>query len=80
MLINAYVIQPIKLIDNYGITEQCDPRQARFGRPCHVSQTFGGDAEPHRLEADCNVVRSMQADCGIHAPGISAVAGECRPD
>ena len=57
--------------------EQCHSCEARFGRSHRIFEAFGRDAEPYGFEAHGNVVRSVQADCGIHAPGVAAVARQC---
>lgn len=62
------------------VFEQCHQSEARYGRSRLVFEAFSRDAEPHRLEADGDVVRPVQADCGVHPYGIPAVAGQCGPD
>ena len=58
---------------------KCHPCEARRCRSCAVSQEFGGNAEPHRSQADGDVVRAVQGDCGVHAPGVAAFARQCGP-
>jgi hypothetical protein len=65
---------------HHVIVEHCHPREARFGRPQHILTAFSRDAEPHGFEAHGNVVRSVQGDCGLHAPGVAAVARQCGLD
>lgn len=53
------------------------PSEARLCRSHRVLEAFSGDAEPYCVEADGDVVRSVQADCGIHASGLAAFARQC---
>jgi len=57
-----------------------NPCEARYGRPRRIFEAFGGDAEPHCIEANGDVVRAVQGDCGVHALGVAAVARQCGPD
>ena len=53
--------------------------EARFHGSRHVSQEFGRDAEPYGAEAHGDVVRTVQGDCGVHAPGVAEVARQRGP-
>ena len=56
------------------------PSEACDGRSHHIFEAFGRDTEPYRVEVDGDVVRPVQADCGVHAPGLAAFARQCGPD
>ncbi len=65
---------------NHVFFEQRNQGEARFGRSRRILTAFSRDAEPHGFKADGDVVRPVQGDCGVHAPGVAAVAGQCGPD
>ena len=65
---------------HHGISEQHNPSNARYGRSFRIFEASGRDVEPHHFKADGDVVRAVQADCGIHAPGLAAFARQCGPD
>jgi len=60
--------------------EQRNQGEARFHGSRHVFEEFSGNAEPHRSQAHGDVVRAVQGDCGVHAPGVAAFARQCGPD
>ena len=57
-----------------------DPCNARFRRSRRILEASGRDPESYRVEADGDMVRSVQTDCGIHASGVAAFARQCGPD
>ena len=65
---------------HHVIFKQCHPSEARYGRSRRILTVFSRDAEPHRLEAHGHVVRPVQADRGVHAPLLAAVARQCGLD
>jgi hypothetical protein len=65
---------------NHVFFEQRKQGEARFGRSRRILKAPRRNAEPHGFKAHGNVVRPVQGDCGVHAPGVAAVAGQRGPD